>query len=369
MILRGTATLFLLALLVLSTGCAYLTSFSSNLPARVDSLIKQKEYGKARDILAYVKPGHPDYARLQRQKRKLAALIRAYENNVLKTSQRLVKQGEWYAAQRKLEEALARLADSSILQQAYADFLKQRDAYLKKLELSLLLNRANWLIRNAPVQKEMVRILPTEFQRYPELRDYASLVESTASKLVECFQNALKIKDYETADQCLALAENIGSDKIDRKALSRAHRELARAEKSRLRKINNKTCALIAELKQGYSYDILRRTRAHLDVLRRKQTRNSVFLKLRRDLERRFRKGIDRKIAAGRQLYSNGKIKEALSIWTALLEIDPGNEKLQAHINRANRVLRKLKRLSVEGAAVQPPSKSGTRDEGRGTRK
>jgi tetratricopeptide (TPR) repeat protein len=369
MILRGTATLFLLVLLVSSSGCAYLTSFSSDLPARVDSLIKQKEYGKARDILAYVKPGHPDYAQLQRQKKRLATLIKAYEKNVLKTSQRLIKQGEWYAAQRSLEKALARLPDSLVLQHAYAEFIKQRDAYLEKLELSLLLNRANWLIKNAPVQKEMVRVLPTEFRRYPELRDYASLVESTAVKLVECFQNALKIKDYETADQCLMLAENIGSDKIDPKALARAHRELARAEKSRLQKINSKTRALIAELKQGYSYDILRRTRAHLDVLRRKQTRDSGFIKLRKDLEHRFRKGIDRKIAAGRQLYSTGKIKEALSIWTALLEIDPGNEKLQAHINRAKRVLRKLKRLSVEGAAVQPPLKSGARDEGRGTRK
>lgn len=360
MILRAIARLLVAGLLLLASGCAYLTSFSSDLPARVEQLIQQKEYGKAQDILAYVKPEHPEYRKLQQQKRKLSALIRAYEEEVVKSSRRLVQQGEWYAAQRKLEEARARLPGSPVLQKAWREFLAQRDSYLEKLELSLLLNRANWLIRNAPVQKEMMRVLPTEFQRYPELRDYAAQVEATGSKLVECVRQSLRDKDYETADQCLGLAEKIGAHNIDRKTLARAHRTLAGVEKSRLRKLNRQTRALIAALKQGYSHDILRRSRTHLDLLRRKQSRDQEFVKLRQELERRFRKGIDRKIAAGRRLYSNGKIKEALSIWTALLEIDPGNEKLQAHISRARRVLRKLERLSEDGAAVQPPEKSGT---------
>ena len=112
---------------------------------------------------------------------------------------------------------------------------------------------------------------------------------------------------------------------------------------------------MIAELKQGYSQDNLIRARQQLNVLEKQNSRNKTAIRLRKQLDKRYRKGIDQKIAAGRQLYSSGKIQEALDVWNSLLEIDPGNQKLQGHIDRAERVLKKIQRLSNEGAVVQPP--------------
>jgi hypothetical protein len=112
---------------------------------------------------------------------------------------------------------------------------------------------------------------------------------------------------------------------------------------------------LIAELKQGYSQDNLKRARQQLNVLEKQNNRNRTSIKLRKELNKRYRQGIDQKIAAGRRLYSDGKIQEALDIRNSLLEIDPDNQKLQEHIDRAERVLAKLQRLSNEGAVVQPP--------------
>ena len=345
----------LLVIQLMFGGCAYLSSFSADLPEKIDSLIQQQEYAEALAMLEYVRPSHADYSRLMQQKKRIEKLIPEFEKATIKKAQRLTRQEKWYPAQQTYEQALAKVPQSKAIRQAQEKFLQQRENYLKQLELSLLLNRANWLIKNAPIQKEIVRVIPDDYQRYDELRNYPELVDETANHLVECIKSALEASDYNLAETCLNLVEHIDSKNVDKKQLAIAKKKLAQADKAEVRKQNNKTRALITELKQGYSEDNLRRARRHLNVLRKQNSRDITSIKLRKELERRYRKGIDQKIAAGRRLYSSGKIQEALDVWNSLLEIDPGNQKLEAHIDRAERVLKKLEKLSTEGAAVQPP--------------
>ncbi len=340
---------------LLSGGCAYLASYSSELPERIETLIQQQEYGEALQLLEYVRPTHTDYKRLMQQKKRVEKLVVKYERKTVLKADKLVRQGNWYSAEQTYAQALEKVPQSKKLQKAQAEFIVKRDNYLKQLELSLLLNRANWLIKNAPTQKEIVRVLPNDYQRYEELRNYPAKVEETAQLLVGCVQSALDAGDYNLAATCLKLAERIGAKNIDQKQLAKANKTLARAKKSEVKKQNNKTRALIAELKQGYSQDNLRRARHQLTVLERQNSRNRTAVKLRKELDKRYRQGIDQKIAAGRRLYSGGKIQEALDVWNSLLNIDPDNQKLQGHIDRAERVLQKLERLSNEGAVVQPP--------------
>ncbi len=345
----------LLVIQLLFGGCAYLSSFSSDLPEKIDGMIQQQEYAEALAMLDYVRPSHTDYNRLMQQKKRIEKLIPEFETATIKKAHRLTRQEKWYPAQQTYEQALKKVPHSKAIREAQQEFLQQRESYLKQLELSLLLNRANWLIKNAPVQKEIVRVIPDDYRRYDELRDYPELVDETADHLVECIQSALDANDYNLAETCLKLAERIGSKNVDKKQLAIARKKLAQAEKAEVRKQNDKTRALIAELKQGYSQDNLRRARQHLNVLRKQNSRDATSIKLQKELERRYHTGIDQKIAAGRRLYSSGKIQQALDVWNSLLEIDPGNQKLEAHIDRAERVLKKLERLSSDGAAVQPP--------------
>lgn len=346
----------LVTIQLLFGGCAYLTSFSAELPQKVDSLIQQQEYAEALAMLEYVRPSHADYQQLMQQKKQIEKLIPQFETATIKRAQQLTRQEKWYPAQQTYDQALAKVPQSQRMLEAQQEFLKQRDNYLTQLELSLLLNRANWLIKNAPVQKEIVRVIPDDYQRYEELRDYPQKVDETADQLVMCVQSALDANDYSLAETCLKLVERLGAKNVDQKQLASARKKLAQAEKAEVRKQNDKTRALIAELKQGYSQDNLRRARQHLNVLRKQNSRDKTSRKLKSQLEQRYREGIDQKIAAGRRLYSSGKIQEALDVWNSLLEIDPGNQKLEAHIDRAERVLKKLEKLSNEGAAVQPPN-------------
>ena len=346
----------LLVIQLLFGGCAYLSSYSSELPEKIDTLIQQQEYGEALAMLEYVRPSHADYERLMQQKKRIEKLIPEFEVDTIKKARKLTRHEKWYPAQQIYEQALAKVPQSKKIRESQQKFLTQRDNYLKQLELTLLLNRANWLIKNAPVQKEIMRVIPDDYQRYEELRDYPKKVNETADQLVKCVQSALDASNYNLAETCLRLAEQIGSKNIDKNQLAIANKKLAQAEKAEIRKQNDKTRALIAELKQGYSQDNLRRARYQLNVLRKQNSRDATSIKLRKQLDKRYRKGIDQKIAVGRRLYSSGKIQEALDVWNSLLEIDPGNQKLEAHIDRAERVLKKLQRLSSEGAAVQPPN-------------
>lgn len=336
-------------------GCAYISSYSTDLPDKIDLLIQQQEYGEALQVLEYVRPSHAEYKRLMQQKKRIEILITKYERQTIQKADKLTRQGKWYPAELTYEEALEKIPQSEKLQEAQRNFLTERDNYLKQLELSLLLNRANWLIKNAPTQQEIVRILPNDYQRYEELRNYPRRVDKTADQLVDCVQSALNAGNYNLAETCLELAEGIGSKNVDKKQLAIAKQKLAKARKTEVKRQNDITRALIAELKQGYSQDNLKRARHQLNILEKQNSRDRTSIKLRKELDKRYRQGIDQKITAGRRLYSSGKIQEALDVWHSLLKIDPDNQKLQGHIDRAERVLKKLEQLSSEGAVVQPP--------------
>ena len=65
---------FLVILLVfqlLLGGCAYISSYSEDLPDQVDALIQQQEYGEALQLLEYARPSHAEYKRLMLQKTRI----------------------------------------------------------------------------------------------------------------------------------------------------------------------------------------------------------------------------------------------------------------------------------------------------------
>ena len=62
-------------LLVSLNGCAYLTSFRSDLVSQVDEWIKEQEYGQVLATIEFIKPTHPQYKILVEKKKKVIPLI------------------------------------------------------------------------------------------------------------------------------------------------------------------------------------------------------------------------------------------------------------------------------------------------------
>lgn len=360
-ILRAAPLLLLLTAL---PGCAYLASFGSHLPETIERQIDAGEYGKVLDTLRWIKPDHPHYARLMRLRETARRKARQLEKGALHEAVRLERRGDWFGAEQRYVQALERYPQGEKLRQAHRAFLARRARYLHELELALLINRANWLIQNAPIRTEVVRVLPEDYRRYPALRDYDRQVRKTARGLDQCLREALAEKRIDLLETCLELRLKLDPQHLDKSLIGAARKTLAAYRNRQRRKENDTSRKLIAELKQGYSHENLLRARRHLDRLAEQPATDPASRTLRRELAAQFRQGIEQGIAAGRERYSHGDVAGALTIWQPLAKIDPANEKLADHIARAVRVLEKLERLRKEGAGIAPPNGSG---EGRGT--
>ncbi len=343
---------------VLLSGCAYFGSLGADVPEKIDRLIAEQQYGQALDILEYIKPDNPNYSRLMRQKNTLLTLASKLEKKTIDDARQFVKKNEWYKAQLAYEQALEKLPDSTRLTKHQQDFLDRRNKHLNRLELKLVLNKAHWLIANTPVQQEIIRVLPDAERRYAELKDYRIQKEKTAQRLLEFTFQALDRKDYSGASQMLSLIDKLAVDTLDRKQLGEAHQRLKKVRRQRQIQQEKKTRELIAALRQGYSHEGLQRARQQLDFINSNRKLYRSSRALYQELEQLYRKGIEQRIRAGRDLYSQGRIEEALKIWQSLQEIDTHNQKLKEHIERASRVLDKLRRLEKEGQVITPPVKS-----------
>ena len=347
---------FLSLLVLLLHGCAYLHSLDADLPQKLDAWIAEQRYGLALQTLNYVEPGDKQYKLLMRKKKRILRLAKEFENQTIDKSNKLVRRNKWNAALNNYDAALEKIPDSTRLQNARGKFIGERDSYLKELELKLLVNKGEWLNKNASLHKEVKRVIPDEYRSVPGIQDYEDDLEETVTALVQCTETATWAGRFKLAEQCMALAEAMGAKPLHHNQLKTVKQRLAKANRSLLKEQNKKTRVLINELKQGYSHENLQRANDHLIVLLRQTSKNTTWLKLRRDLKKRVRKGLAQNIEAGRKLYSSGKIEQALDIWLSLQAIDPDNERLQAHIARAKRVLNKLERLQKEGPTVKPPA-------------
>ncbi len=340
---------------LLFNGCAYFHSFNSDLPAKIDQWIEQKEYGQALDTLEYVKPGDSNYKLLMQKKQRIRRLAASLENTTISKARRLTNRNKWNDALLTYNSALDKLPDSKKLQEAKNDFLRKRQAYLKELELRLLINKGEWLNRNASLHQKIKSTLPEEYHSIPGIRDYEDDIDETLPALVACTETAILADELHLAQQCLHLAEQLGKDVSEDSRLTAARRQIKQADRTRVQHQNQKTRALLAELKQGYSLENLQRAHEHLAIMRKRNTRDKESVRLQRELNQRLQNGLNQRIEAARRLYSGGKIEQALQIWESLQTIAPDNPKLEAHIERAQRVLDKLQHLHKNGPAVIPP--------------
>ncbi len=346
--------LFAGVLSAMLSSCAYLNSLGTQVPDTIDEMIAQEQYGRALDILSYVKPESADYEKLMRQKKKVLLLADRLEKKTISDARNSVRNNEWYKAQQAYEQALVKLPDSEILKKSQDLFLLKRDQHLRRLELKLDLNRAYWLIANSSVQQAIIRVLSEAEKQYSELKDYQNQKEKTARHLLDFTYEALEKKDYSAAHTMLNLIDGLNVETIDRERLSEAKKHLRKVSSKRRLEQEKKTRKLIAALQSDFSNENLLKARRQLDFIERNKKQYSSSQELYDELGSLYRQGIEQGMKAGRTLYSLGKIDEALQIWIPLQRVDKDNQKLQEHINRANRVLEKLQYLGKSGESILP---------------
>ncbi|MFO8023894.1 hypothetical protein [Thiohalophilus sp.] len=338
------------------TGCAYLHSFDSNLPEKIDQWIEEEQYGKAMDTLEHVREDNRNYALLMKQKARILSLAAKLAKETIARARQLVARNEWYNASQLYQEALRKYPDSEALQNAYEDFINKRQTYLAALETRLLINKGNWLKQNASIYSRVKAALPDNYRSVDGIRDYESDQRRTTQSLVECALTADSADNINLARQCVLLAERLEPALKQDPRLASIRERIGEAREARLTQYKDLIIDLMAELRQGNSLDNLQRARDRLQSSGQYGTLDDETLELLDNLRKRLQQGINQRMESARRLYSQGKIQQALQIWESLHSIDPGNQQLEAYIERARRVLEKLQRLQQEGSVISPPA-------------
>jgi len=274
-----------------------------------------------------------------------------YETEVLSHGKQLLDDQHWQQAYLTYEQGLEKLPGSAAIQAAMHEFLLQRDAYIKQLSYQILLNKSQVILANDPLQKKITTAVPDDYAYQIQTRHHEEEKNDVAAKLIECAEYSLKANQLVTSQRCLSLASRL-YDKSPPK-----NQQVLQEQLNKKRQALSRLLSETAQINLSAAEDSLKNNRLKeaMDYLKKvpaEEQQKPAVKKLQQQLSEKIKRAVKKGAARGRKLYSDGKIKAALERWQALLVLDPGNQELRKLIDRAERVLKKLKSLGSKPAAT-----------------
>ena len=336
--------LLLIALSV--SGCSLIYSYSDNLPQDINQWIKQKKYKQALNTIEYIKPDHKDYNKIQRQKKLILSQIKSYQQQTITESSQLADKGEWLSAFAKLDEAAENLPDPTKINQLRSKLLKEQNKLINKYEYELLSSEAEELAGKIAFYDKIRKTLAADDNDVLNVSKFDERRHDISLSLLERGESEYKQSNYNMALDALNLAYKLQPNKKITARLNALKEKIREDGRSRKNYYIFSAGDLLKKLSQGYSHEILKETSDMIKQLKINQGNESFHNELIAKLEKHFNAGVLQYFEAGRVLYSKGKTQEALSVWLELSELSPDYPKLKSHIKRAEKVLKKLKKLS-----------------------
>lgn len=340
-------TRFLLILLSLSiSGCSLLYSYSDNLPQRLDQWVKEKKYNVALDTIDYIKPDHKDYRTIQEKKKFIVKQMNAYESAAIEKSTLLASQGNWLKALKLLNEVADNIIDVKNIEKHHANLLSKRHIVINAYENDVLYNQATNLAAEMELYGKIKKTVSKDEKNQLNISEFDDLREETSLRLATLSEQQYKKSQYNNALTTISLALKLKPDNEIVTRLQKIKKRIKEVTKLKKASYLKEAKVLLSKLSQGYSHAILNKTKSTIVWLNKNKDGDKSYRGLINKLEKHLAAGVKQRFEAARNLYSKGKTQEALSIWLELKELDPDNAKLQSHIERAEKVLLKLKQLS-----------------------
>jgi hypothetical protein len=334
-------------------GCAYIHSLDENLPQQVKVWMDNKEYAKVIDTLAYIRPGHPQYKQLSSIRQIALEKAQEYETYILNRGSQLIDKELWHQAYLTYQQGLQKLPDSAAIQQAFEEFEIQRDAYIRQRNYQILFNKGQALLANTPIREEITKAAPEQYRYRTQARRHDEEKHDVALELLECAEFSLENNQLVTCEKCLELAAHLYDSPLPK----RYHELLARLTKQQAAQqqvLSKAAQTNLAAATQAIKDKKLKQAMAHLQQVPVEDQQKPAVIKLKQELRKEIKLAVKQGAAVGRQLYSAGKIKEALAVWQSLLVLEPDNAALRKHADRAQRVLKKLETLEKKPANSKP---------------
>ncbi len=378
-------------------------------PEHIDDLVAEEEYGEALELLNDMPETHPQYALLQKKRASVKRRAADYEKSVLQQMQTMIEKGEWSDALDAVNTGLDKLPSSAVLKQGREELLRKRAQRIDALERELLIAKGQWLIEDAPRREELARAASGNLISKWKLSRARSEVEETAEELYQCAQRATHDDQLDQARTCLSLAERLdpsdtmkaairelsqqitkreaemqreerekltrqAQEAMDKGQLRRGEkmvsqlvkiapddpevRELERRMKSLKEGAHNKKILrdyeqLAKQAKEAMEKGDLHTAQKIVPKLAKIDPDNPEVHQLQQRLDETVAETVNTMLVRGSRLYREEKIKEAKQVWEAVLELDPSNTQAREGVERAKRILKKLRVLEQKNRPPQ----------------
>jgi tetratricopeptide (TPR) repeat protein len=334
-------------LILLATGCTNLPGNLSTGPEKVAQLLEQQRYGQAKAVLSQVPETDPKYAELQALRKSVDKQAAAYQRNTLEEGKKLERSGDWYEAQQHYQRALNNLHESEKIKAAQDGLQLKIDARVAALEIDLLMVKGEWLKQGLIIRTKISRLLPPnriQSWRHGSVQKEAKQV---AAELGDLGNRAVDQGDFSRAEQMYTLALALHNDP----AIEEARKALRdKNRRAIVRNVQAEHKALSISLQKALSQDQLGKAAAIAARLEKQGTPTKEEQKLIQQLNRDIRTQVNKELELGTLHYSRSEYKEAVSAWNKVLTLEPDNTEAAIRIERANRILEKLRQLSQEKA-------------------
>lgn len=348
----GTLLLATISLLQL-VGCTT-ASYRESAP-QIDQLLKEKQYGEALDRLAGVDPNDPDFSEAIRRHEEVEQSAAQYEAGIERNADKLIRKGQWAEALDRYDEALERLPKSVVLKSGLAKLHNAQRERTQKLEEEKLLLRGDSLEKSLPLIREIARVNPRDRQAQSTYRQSRDEAEQVAASLEAFGTEALDSGDDKRARRLLDLAKTLNPTKSLEVKLDRLDqreqetRRKAQRSRQRAEAKSAKRSKRIQELQKRFDQQLKAKryleARESLAELEKLDADEALLKKERQRLEPEIQREKERLYSNGVVTYSRGQYENAAKLWRQVLKLDPDHEQARESLERAERVLEKLKEL------------------------
>jgi tetratricopeptide (TPR) repeat protein len=275
----------------------------------------------------------------------------AAEINRLRGQARVLRySGRYVEALERLDTALGLRPNDAELQAERAETEKGWRQLEQALRDELLVIEARAAQRRLPLLRRLVRASPEEQGLRDELNGMRKDQNRQAAALSACGRRRAE-HDPALASQCLGLALAAREDAADRALLKRLRPPATPAGKPQTRKSTTAGAAGATEKPRVAEARDLMKAGKHyaaillLDKMLDEDPGSMTALNLLQEAQASLERIMDNMLSTGDRLYRQGRVKGALAVWQAAVEMDPESIPAREKSERALRVLHNINTL------------------------
>lgn len=277
--------------------------------------------------------------------------------NSLEQAASLRQQGKWAAAINTLQLGLSSHPDSTVLKNTLDSLQQAWQQEKQTLYQQVLVSETEALLEQQQLLKNINENSSTDIKAKTGLLLKGIQLKGNLKELNDCV-NYQSGHNLELARTCGRLANRIEQTEDSKKKydeINDAYKQALKQSQQTRKQLSEKQLLKEAELQISKGQYL----EAHelLEEILQSSPDNTRALQLFKQLDSTLKGQAEILLSVGDQLYRDGKLEQAVTVWQSLLKLTPDNATVQAKIERAGHVLDKLQSLRKEQSDTQTDSK------------